>query len=126
LKKTTELSEKERKATNEELLREIAERKKIENALNENNKLLKSILDGSSSISIISTDRDGKILFWNTGAQRLFGYTPEEAIGKLTMSSLYPDDRETHKKEERNESGDQGENKGWADSVDQAHCMPEV
>jgi PAS domain S-box-containing protein/putative nucleotidyltransferase with HDIG domain len=98
LKKTTELSEKERKATNEELLREIAERKKIENALNENNKLLKSILDGSSSISIISTDRDGKILFWNTGAQRLFGYTPEEAIGKLTMSSLYPDDGETHKK----------------------------
>lgn len=98
MKKTTELSEKERKATNEELLREIAERKKIENALNENNKLLKSILDGSSSISIISTDRDGKILFWNTGAQRLFGYTPEEAIGKLTMSSLYPDDGETHKK----------------------------
>jgi PAS domain S-box-containing protein/putative nucleotidyltransferase with HDIG domain len=98
LKKIKELNEKKWKATNEELLREIAEREKIENALNENNKLLKSILDGSSSISIISTDRDGKILFWNTGAQRLFGYTPKEAIGKLTMNSLYPDNEETRTK----------------------------
>jgi PAS domain S-box-containing protein len=80
------------------LISEISELKKSQLTLQENNKLLKSILDGSSSISIISTDRNGRILFWNTGAQKIFGYTPQEAIGRLTIGSLYPDDDETREK----------------------------
>jgi two-component system, sensor histidine kinase and response regulator len=42
---------------------------------------LASIVE-SSDDSIIGTDLDGRILSWNQGAKRLFGYTAEETIGK--------------------------------------------
>ena len=40
--------------------------------------------------SVIVTDLTGTIIYWNKGAQALFGYTPEEMIGK-TPALLYPD-----------------------------------
>jgi len=42
---------------------------------------LASIVE-SSDDSIIGTDLDGSILSWNLGAEKLFGHTAEEAIGK--------------------------------------------
>ncbi len=45
--------------------------------------------------SIIVTDLDGKIVFWNAGATALFGYLREEMLGK-TPSLLYPDSANLH------------------------------
>ncbi len=43
-----------------------------------------------ASDAIISTDRDGVVRHWNHGATRLYGYSPEEAVGRplseLTVS----------------------------------------
>jgi PAS domain S-box-containing protein len=33
-------------------------------------------------IAILFADRDGKIRFWNAGAEAMFGYTAEEALGQ--------------------------------------------
>jgi PAS domain S-box-containing protein len=34
----------------------------------------------SASDAIIATDRDGRITFWNPGAERIFGFTAGEAV----------------------------------------------
>src|SRR5450759_2085070 len=39
---------------------------------------------------IIANDNEGKIFLFNASAERIFGYTPEEAIGKIGASQLYP------------------------------------
>ncbi len=35
-----------------------------------------------SPIAILYADRDGKIRFWNAGAEAIFGYSAEEAVGQ--------------------------------------------
>ena len=48
--------------------------------------------------AVVISDRDENILFWNASAERIFGYTPNEALGK-TLSIITPDRfRERHSK----------------------------
>ncbi len=52
----------------------------------------------SSDDAIISKTLDGVILTWNTGAQRVYGYSAAETIGgRMTM--LLPDDRPNEEEE---------------------------
>ncbi|MCX5789443.1 MAG: PAS domain S-box protein [Elusimicrobia bacterium] len=46
----------------------------------------------SSEDAIVSKALDGTIRTWNKGAERIFGYTAEEAVGR-TMSLIIPPDR---------------------------------
>ncbi len=43
---------------------------------------LADALLASAGDAIILCDRDGLIRFWNPGAQRIFGFTAEEALGQ--------------------------------------------
>jgi PAS domain-containing protein len=52
---------------------------------------LESIIE-SSDDAIISKDLNGVMMSWNAGAERMFGYTAEEVIGKPVMI-LIPADR---------------------------------
>ncbi|TQD23519.1 PAS domain S-box protein [Methanolobus vulcani] len=54
---------------------------------------LKSMSDiiQQSPFSVISTSLEGIITSWNKGAERIFGYTSEEALGK-NISLLYHED----------------------------------
>jgi protein-histidine pros-kinase len=52
-----------------------------------------NILESSTEYSIIGEDLEGKILSWNEGARRLYGYDPGEVVGKANSSILYtPED----------------------------------
>src|ERR1700735_5260341 len=48
-----------------------------------------NILESSTEYSIIAQDLTGKILLWNEGARRLYGYEPDEVVGKMDTSILH-------------------------------------
>ncbi len=43
-----------------------------------------------SEDSIVATDLDDKILLWNAGAERMFGYCAAETVGQLASSMVAP------------------------------------
>jgi PAS domain S-box-containing protein len=74
---------------------DISERKQIEAALGEGEQQMRwlaSIVE-SSDDAIVSKNLDGIITSWNRGAERIFGYTAEEAVGK-PITILVPHDRQ--------------------------------
>jgi PAS domain S-box-containing protein len=54
---------------------------------------LQNILESSTEYSIIGKDLRGDILLRNEGARRLYGYSPEEVIGRANSAVLHtPED----------------------------------
>jgi len=50
---------------------------------------LGNVLEASTEYSIIGLDLDGTIQLWNEGARRLYGYEPEDVIGRSNCSILH-------------------------------------
>ncbi len=77
------------------IIRDITERKQGEEALRESEERFRSVAQ-SAPEAIILVESKGKIISWNQGAQRMFGYTEEEVLGKA-LTFLMPERfREAH------------------------------
>jgi PAS domain S-box-containing protein len=48
----------------------------------------RQIVDGATDTAIISTNRQGEVTSWNTGAERILGWAEEEMIG-LTLDRIF-------------------------------------
>ena len=44
----------------------------------------------SASDAVIATDREGRIIFWNPGAERIFGFTADEAV-RQSLDLIIPE-----------------------------------
>jgi PAS domain S-box-containing protein len=61
-----------------------------------NDRELAALLVSQAPDAVIFADRDGVILAWNAAAARIFGHTPDEALGQ-TLDLIVPERfREAH------------------------------
>lgn len=63
-------------------------------ALRDSPEFLRSIVD-TSTISVICTDLEHNVLYWNKGAEKIFGYSADQIVGKKKTSILYMNDRQS-------------------------------
>lgn len=62
-------------------LSDISARKRVEQALVESRNRVTAMLD-TCPLAILSMGHDGQVLGWNKGAERMFGWTEAEALGR--------------------------------------------
>jgi PAS domain S-box-containing protein len=70
-------------------IRDISERQQAEKNLQASEERFRALAE-SLPEGIIAVDMQGKIVYWNTGAQNLFGYTKEEVLG-MPSTLLIPE-----------------------------------
>ena len=74
------ISELERR--NAELEALDARRQSVEEALRDSEMRFRSLAE-SAIDAIISINSEDKIIFWNKGAERIFGYSEDEVVGRF-------------------------------------------
>ncbi len=84
------LDESARGASALAIFADVSESVDMARKLGSTNAFLEQILNASDSVSILTTDLDGNILFWNRGAEKIFGYRAQEVVGKEKIDILYP------------------------------------
>jgi PAS domain S-box-containing protein len=57
--------------------------------LRENTDFVSTLLENLIGYAIITVDFDGNIISFNEGAYKIYGYTPEEVIGKQTIDIFF-------------------------------------
>lgn len=53
---------------------------------------LQAVVDASDEVAVIATDINGVVSLFNTGAQKLLGYRPEEVIGRVNPGLFHDPD----------------------------------
>jgi PAS domain S-box-containing protein len=80
----------ENQPANQVVLRDITQRKQVETKLRENAMKLQQqaqLLDLAHD-SIVVNDMEGRIAFWNHGAEQTYGWTAREAVGRISHELL--------------------------------------
>ncbi|PVX23263.1 MAG: hypothetical protein CW691_11105 [Candidatus Bathyarchaeum sp.] len=72
------------------ITRDITARKRAEEKLRDSETKFRTISDAAQD-SIILLNESGEIIYWNPAAEKTFGYTKEEAVGKELHSFFAPE-----------------------------------
>jgi diguanylate cyclase (GGDEF)-like protein/PAS domain S-box-containing protein len=75
---------------NDTLKREIRQRLAIEETLRANEERIRTFIDSSFS-AFVSTDAAGSVVEWNPSAERTFGWTRDEALGRELATLIIPE-----------------------------------
>jgi PAS domain S-box-containing protein len=70
--------------------RDVTEARALEAELRKTKDFLERLID-STVDGIVAADLRGQVILFNQGASRLYGYAPEEVIGKVPVWKLYPE-----------------------------------
>ncbi len=73
------------------VIRDITARKRAEAALRESEERFRLMVEGVQDYAVYMLDPEGCVVSWNSGAQRMKGYTAEEIIGQH-MSVFYTEE----------------------------------
>jgi PAS domain S-box-containing protein len=77
----------------------MLEKVRLQKELIETKNFLESIVEkAGDAISVV--DLEGKVLYWNEGAERIYGYRKEEVLGKKLSDFLYPKETRSRAEEE--------------------------
>lgn len=98
------------------VLRDETARKRAEDELRLSEERLRLMTESVTDYAIFTQDAGGRIETWNAGAERIFGYTVEEAVGRDVAILFTPEDRErgTHEEEMRRAREDgRAEDERW-------------
>ncbi|SCB28294.1 PAS domain S-box protein [Rhizobium hainanense] len=86
-----------------------------EGQLRESEERFRLLVDGVHDYGIFGLDDAGRVVSWNSGAERITGYEADEVIG-THFSVFYPEEtRRTHPQQELSQAKDHGrvEDEGW-------------
>jgi len=72
------------------LARDVTEQVEMEEALRRSEERYRAIVNTTPNVAIEGYDRAGRVLFWNEAAERVFGWSEKEALGK-TLDELILD-----------------------------------
>jgi PAS domain S-box-containing protein len=82
------------------ITRDVTERRKADEALRQSTEIFQLLVSSVRDYAIFMLDPDGNIASWNSGAQKIKGYLPEEIIGKH-FSRFYMEEDIRNRKPDR-------------------------
>ena len=92
------------------------ERARADAALRESEERFRAIVETATDYAILTTDPEGRIETWAKGAEMVFGWTAEEAVGRSVDMTFTPEDlaagRPEQERQEARETG-QAPNVRW-------------